>query len=127
MFDLVADVESYPAFLPGCSGARIEERKDEIVVASIAMARGPFRSEFTTRNRLERPERITMELERGPFRELHGAWEFRPLGTQGCRVTLTVRFAFESRVADLLLGPTFEALCAHLVDAFVSRAREVCT
>ena len=125
MFDLVADVESYPQFLPGCSGSRVRSRLGDEVVASIALAQGPLRTEFTTRNQLLRGTRITMDLEDGPFSELKGAWEFTPIGPHGSRVSLTLRFAFESRVTDMLLGPTFESLCTHLVDAFVSRARAV--
>lgn len=123
MFDLVADVESYPQFLPGCSGARVHSREGDCVQASIALAQGPLQTQFRTRNVLERPRRLTMALEEGPFSELQGVWEFTPLGTEGSRVALDVRFAFANRVVDLLLGPPFEAICNQLVDAFVKRAR----
>ncbi len=125
MFDLVADVESYPDFLPGCSGGKIHSREGEEVEASIALARGPLQTEFRTRNRLERPRRIVMALERGPFRDLQGTWEFTPLGPEGSKVELNIRFAFASRVADLLLGPPFESLCNELIDAFVRRAQAI--
>jgi ribosome-associated toxin RatA of RatAB toxin-antitoxin module len=126
MFDLVADIESYPRFLPGCCGSSIHERSADQVVASIALAQGPLKTEFRTRNQMRRPERITMSLLDGPFSELQGSWEFARLGTtQGCRVSLDIRFAFASRVADFVLGPPFEAICNQLVDAFVKRARLV--
>ncbi len=125
MFDLVADVESYPAFLPGCTGARVHERDGEHVVASIALAEGPLRTEFRTRNRLEYPRCIEMQLEEGPFRSLQGVWEFTPLGPVGSKVALSIHFAFASKAVDLVLGPVFEALCNRQVDAFVRRAREV--
>ena len=123
MFDLVADIESYPQFLPGCSGAQIRSREGNQVVATLSLAQGPLNTDFTTRNELTRPNGITMALENGPFSDLHGAWEFVPLGSAGCRVTLDMQFAFPNRIADLLLGPPFEAICNHLVDAFVKRAR----
>jgi ribosome-associated toxin RatA of RatAB toxin-antitoxin module len=122
MFDLVADVESYPQFLPGCTGARIHSREDDRVEASIALAQGPLKTEFRTTNLQERPRQITMALKEGPFSHLHGVWAFTPLGTEGSRITLTVDFAFASRITDLLLGPPFEALCNQLVNAFVRRA-----
>ncbi len=125
MFDLVADVESYPKFLPGCSASSIHSRHDDEVVARLSLARGPLKFEFTTRNRLVRGTRITMDLEEGPFSDLKGAWEFTPIGPQGCRASLTLRFAFESGVTDLLLGPAFESLCTHLIEVFVSRAKAV--
>jgi ribosome-associated toxin RatA of RatAB toxin-antitoxin module len=123
MFDLVADVESYPQFLPGCRGSRIHHQEHGEVVASIALAQGPLNTEFRTRNRLDRPSRISMVLEDGPFSELQGNWEFSPLGENGCRVYLNIRFGFQSRALDLLLGPPFEAICNGLMDAFVKRAR----
>lgn len=125
MFDLVADVEAYPQFLPGCCGSTVHECSGDSVVASIALAQGPLKTEFMTRNRLQRPARIEMTLEQGPFSALRGVWEFTRLGEGGCRVSLDINFAFASRVTDLLLGPPFEALCNQLVDAFVKRARAV--
>lgn len=125
MFDLVADVESYPQFLPGCTGATIHAREGNTVDASLTLAQGPLKTEFGTRNALERPGRMGMTLTSGPFRTLQGAWTFAPLGDGGCRVELDLSFEFDSRMKDLLLGPAFEALCNQLVDAFVKRARSV--
>lgn len=125
MFDLVADVESYPEFLPGCTGARVHGRTGEEVEASIALAQGPLKTEFRTVNRQDRPRRITMVLRDGPFKALDGTWEFTPLGTEGSKVTLKVSFAFAHRMTDLVLGPPFEALCNQLVGAFVRRAQAV--
>jgi ribosome-associated toxin RatA of RatAB toxin-antitoxin module len=125
MFDLVADVTRYPEFLPGCTGAVVHGADGDRVVASIALARGPLRTQFRTRNVLDRGRSIDMLLEDGPFRELVGRWSFAPLGPSGSRVELRLRFAFASRATDLLLGPAFESLCNQLVDAFVARARDV--
>jgi ribosome-associated toxin RatA of RatAB toxin-antitoxin module len=124
MFDLVADVESYPEFLPGCTGAQVHARGGDTVEASIALSQGPLKTEFRTANHEQRPRRITMALRDGPFSRLDGTWEFIPLGPDGSKVTLTVDFAFANRVVDALLGPPFEALCNQLVDAFVKRARQ---
>ena len=92
------------------------------MVASITVAKGPLKLEFRTCNQMTRPHRITMALKEGPFRDLTGAWDFTPLGAGGSKVRLSLGFEFESRAADLLLGPPFEALCNSLVDAFVQRA-----
>lgn len=124
MFDLVADVESYPRFLKGCVGAELREQAGDSVLASLRMERGPLKAEFATRNRLRRPEEIAMVLAEGPFEHLEGAWRFQALGDEGCRITLSLQFKFASRLKDLLMGPAFEALCNELVDAFVRRARE---
>lgn len=125
MFDLVADVESYPEFLPGCTGSRLLSREPGVMTASLSLRRGPLDATFTTRNRLAPPGLMALELLDGPFRSLTGEWRFLPLGEAGCRVELDIRFEFASRGSDLLLGPVFESTCNGLMDAFVARARDV--
>ncbi|MBL8200605.1 MAG: type II toxin-antitoxin system RatA family toxin [Chromatiales bacterium] len=133
MFALVADVEAYPQFLPGCTASSVLSREPGGLVASLSLSKGPFSSSFTTRNTLEPPRRLTMELVDGPFSALHGEWTVTPLvapagdaGTApGCRIELRVRFQFAGTARDLLLGPAFELTCSGLVDAFVERARAV--
>ena len=125
MYELVADVESYPQFLPGCSAARLQSRTDEELVGSLTLARGPLSTTFTTRNRLSPPDGMSMTLIDGAFRDLRGEWRFTALGEQGCRVTLELAFEFANPVKDRLLGPAFEGICNQLVDAFVARARSV--
>ncbi len=129
IFALVADLESYPQFLPGCTASSVLSRDATSLVASLSLSRGPFASSFTTCNTLEPPRRMTMELVDGPFKSLHGEWQVTPLGDllaqQGCRIDLRVQFQFASVARDWLLGPAFELTCSGLVDAFVARARAV--
>lgn len=125
MYALVADLEAYPEFLPGCTGSAVLERQADSLLASLALSKGPFQASFTTRNVLEPPRRMSMDLVDGPFSSLHGEWTLVPLGENGCRIELRVCFEFASRTRDLLLGPAFELTCGSLVDAFVSRARKL--
>jgi ribosome-associated toxin RatA of RatAB toxin-antitoxin module len=125
MFALVADVASYPQFLPGCTRGEVLRDEGSETTASLSLVRGPFDATFTTRNTLAPPHELRMELLDGPFRALHGRWTFTPLGDAGCRAELTVRFEFRNRAADLLMGAAFERLCNEIVDAFVRRAAVV--
>ena len=122
MYALVEDVERYPEFLPWCTSGELHERSDHELRASIGLGLGELNSEFATRNELQPPARMTMELQSGPFRALQGCWEFAPLGNEGCEVRLQVEFEFESKVQDLLFGAAFEKVCNDLIDAFVRRA-----
>lgn len=124
MFDLVADIGSYPEFLPGCTASRVRPGDGDCVIGTMVLAQGPLSLEFSTRNELDRPARIGMTLLDGPFRTLEGAWEFRSLGDAGCKVSLRLQFAFRNGATELLLGPFFESICNRLVDAFVRRARD---
>jgi ribosome-associated toxin RatA of RatAB toxin-antitoxin module len=125
MFALVSDIEAYPMFLPWCRSARVHEASRDVVEATLEFGRGGVRKSFRTRNFLQRPESIRLELVTGPFRQLSGAWSFRGLGTGGTKVALDIGFEFNSRVTDFVLGPFFEEICNSLVDAFTRRAFEV--
>jgi ribosome-associated toxin RatA of RatAB toxin-antitoxin module len=124
MYALINDIERYPEFVPYCTAARVEQRTEREVVATLHIKRGPLRAEFTTRNLLDPESRVLMQLVKGPFRVLEGLWTLSPLGGMGCRVELEMRFEFSNRVAAALFEPLFEDTAASLVDAFVSRARE---
>ena len=127
MYALINDIDRYPEFVPWCTAARVESRKETEVVATLTIKRGPLRAEFTTRNLLEPGKRVLMQFVSGPFRVLEGLWTLTPLGDLGCRVELEMRFEFANRVAGTLFAPLFEDTAASLVDAFVKRARETKT
>ena len=80
MFALVNDVARYPEFLPWCVGARIVDSSEGERLASVRIARGVLRAEFTTRNTLQRDAQILMQLVEGPFKHLQGLWRFAAIG-----------------------------------------------
>ena len=125
MFALINDIESYPAFVPGCTHARIETRTPTEIVATLGVKKGPMHAEITSRNRLEQDRRITMSLVKGPLKELEGVWTLTPVGEGGCRVELDMRFAFRNPMSAVLFESIFEQTASSLVDAFVARARSL--
>ena len=125
MFELVDDVEAYPEFLPWCNDAKVQERSDDTVVATLELHRGSVSRHFTTRNTRRPYEAIDMQLVDGPFRHLEGGWRFRDLSGEGCEVTLDLEFEFDSRLVDLVFGGYFEETLEALVDAFTGRAAAV--
>ena len=125
LFALINDIESYPQFLPWCTHARVVSRTPTEIVATLGVRQGTLHGEFTTRNTLEPDRRILMELVSGPFRKLEGEWLLTPIEPEGCRVELTMRFAFSHRLTAMLFEPKFAATIGSLVDAFVARARSL--
>lgn len=125
MFDLVADIDSYSAFLPWCSGSRVLAREPDGMTASIDIAYGGVHKSFTTRNRVQPGKMLEMRLVNGPFRHLFGLWAFHPLEDQGCRVTLDLEFEFASPMIAFVLKPVFTGIANDLVDSFHRRATEV--
>jgi ribosome-associated toxin RatA of RatAB toxin-antitoxin module len=123
VFALINDIESYPQFLPWCTHARVLSRSPTEIVASIGVRQGALHGEFTTRNTLEPERSIHLDLVSGPFRTLQGEWRLTPIEAQGCRVELTMRFAFSNRLTGMLFEPMFAETIGSLVDAFVARAR----
>ncbi|MBW4050590.1 MAG: type II toxin-antitoxin system RatA family toxin [Proteobacteria bacterium] len=124
LFALINDIESYPRFLPWCTHARVESRTESELVATIGVKKGPLHGEFTTRNELERDRRILMHLVSGPFRTLEGEWLLTPIGADGCRVELTMSFAFKSTLSGMMFDHMFAETVGSLVEAFVARSRE---
>src|ERR1700728_2949072 len=125
MFALVNDVARYPEFLPWCVGARVEDVAAGERVASLKVARGVLRTEFTTRNTLKQDEQIQMKLLHGPFRDLTGEWRFEAMGTRGSRVHFRGAFEFKNRLTAHAFNAVFEAICGNTVDAFVKRAQKI--
>jgi ribosome-associated toxin RatA of RatAB toxin-antitoxin module len=138
LFALINDVESYPSFIPWCTRAKVQSRSEREIVATIGVQRGPLQSEFTTRNVLEPDRRILMHLVSGPFKMLEGEWLLSPITApvagpatqpvgnsagEGCRVQLTMKFAFRNPLTAVLFEQKFAETAASLMDAFVARAR----
>ena len=124
LFDLVADVGRYPEFLPWCVGARVRSRTESLMVADLTIGFGPFRESFTSRVTLDRPGRITVAYENGPFRYLTNHWLFTPAAS-GCRVDFKVDFEFRSRVLQAAIGVVFHEAVRRMVGAFLRRAGTV--
>jgi ribosome-associated toxin RatA of RatAB toxin-antitoxin module len=125
MFALVEGVESYPAFLPWCSGASVVGHTDAGPIARIEINFRGVRAHFTTENRNLPPEAIYISLRDGPFRELQGAWRFHRLASNACKVEFMLQYEFATRVLETLIGPVFDHIADSFVDAFVKRADNV--
>jgi len=125
MFALVADIERYPDFVPWVTSAQILERTPTAIVARLEMERSGVREKFTTRNLLNAPHHMDLQLVDGPFKVLEGRWTFEEIAARGSRIGLSIRFEFANRLLAMLLNKSFEKSCGQLVDAFVARARSI--
>jgi coenzyme Q-binding protein COQ10 len=123
LFALVADVGKYPEFLPWCVGARVRSRTETEEVADLTIGFGPFRESFTSRVALDRPHKVRVRYENGPFRYLNNQWTFTP-APGGCRVDFFVDFEFRSRILQAAIGVVFNEAVRRMVNAFLKRARD---
>lgn len=125
MFNIVDDIESYPDFLPWCGGATVDSRNHDEVRASIDIAHRGINKRFTTCNRLQKNKMIEVSLIDGPFKHLHGYWQFKKLGENACKVSLDLEYVFANKLIDLAIGPVFGQIANSLVDAFCQRADDL--
>jgi coenzyme Q-binding protein COQ10 len=130
MFDLVADVERYPEFVPLCQSLRVRKRLQEggkdIIVADMTVAYKLVRQTFTSRVTLDRADlQILVEYLEGPFRQLNNRWGFRPAGQRACDVDFYIAYEFRSRTLAMLMGTVFDAAFRRFASAFERRADQV--
>lgn len=124
VFALVNDIGNYPKFVAGCAKAEVLTQSEREIVARLTVHRGPLSTQLTTRNHLEPYREIRMELVAGPLRSLDGLWTFAPVGSNGCRIELQLRFEFSNAFKAALFDPLIEGTASSLVQAFVSHAQQ---
>jgi coenzyme Q-binding protein COQ10 len=128
MFDLVADVERYPEFVPLCRSLKIRQRTPkpdgaEIVIADMTVSFKLVREAFTSRVTLDRPNlKILVEYLQGPFSSLENRWTFEPKSDNACEVGFYLAYEFRSRMLAVLMGTMFDTAFHRLSAAFEKRA-----
>jgi coenzyme Q-binding protein COQ10 len=121
MFDLVADLEAYPKFIPNCTGMVVKPDAHGVKLARMSIAFGPITQAYTSRVEEKRPGRITAKAIDGPFAYLDSAWTFEPEG-EGTFVRFEVDFKISNPVLRAVAEPAFAAKQDEIMDAFLREA-----
>jgi coenzyme Q-binding protein COQ10 len=128
MFDLVADIERYPEFVPLCRELKVRRRIPEpegveVLIADMTVAYKLVRESFVSRVTLDRPNlQILVEYLEGPFSHLENRWAFHPTGERTCEVEFFIDYEFRSRILGLLMGSMFDVAFRRFTAAFERRA-----
>jgi len=125
MFDLVNDIEHYPKFMQGCRSARVISRSESELVGELCLAKAGISHRFVTRNTLQSPVKIEMQLVEGNFSAFHACWTFTELTESACKVALTMEFEFKTGLVAFAAEKLFSSSANNLVDALVARAQVV--
>ncbi|MFZ1000528.1 MAG: type II toxin-antitoxin system RatA family toxin [Pseudolabrys sp.] len=130
MFDLVADVEKYPQFVPLCSALTVNTRAEKdgrtVLVADMTVAYKVIRETFTSRVTLDRQSlTILVEYLDGPFKRMQNRWTFYSVETKVCDVEFFIDYEFRSRTLAMLMGAMFDAAFRRFAVAFEQRADEI--
>ncbi|MBX3552285.1 MAG: type II toxin-antitoxin system RatA family toxin [Pseudolabrys sp.] len=128
MFDLVADVEKYPQFVPLCSALAVRNRTEKgegvsTIVADMTVAYKLIRETFRSRVTLDKPKlQILVEYLDGPFSKMQNRWTFKPAGDNACTVEFFIDYEFRSRMLGMLMGAMFDTAFRRFAEAFEKRA-----
>jgi len=131
MFDLVADVEKYPQFVPLCHALKIKQRTKsedgrEVVIADMTVSFQLIRETFTSRVTLDRANlKILVEYLKGPFSRLENKWAFEPRSDDACDVGFFISYEFKNRMLAVMMGAMFDVAFHQFAAAFERRADEV--
>ncbi len=125
MFDIVADIEHYPDFLPWCVATRVRAHEGNVITADVVIGYKMFRERFTTRDVLDRPRRIDVTYHEGPFKYLNNHWLFEPVGESSCSVDFYIDFEFHSHLLQMAVGVLFNEAVKVMVSSFEKRAKAI--
>ena len=123
LFNLVADVERYPEFLPWCLAAKVRRREGKTIHADLVIGFRMVRERFTSKVDLSPPDRIDVAYAEGPFKHLNNHWIFEPAADGACEIDFYVNFEFRNRVLQKLIEMLFHEAVRRMVSAFEARAR----
>jgi coenzyme Q-binding protein COQ10 len=130
MFDLVADVERYPEFLPLCDALTVRNRKERdgkiLLIADMTVGYKAIRETFTTQVLLHKAENaIDVKYIDGPFKYLDNRWRFQDGPNGGCVIDFFIDYEFKSRILGALMGSMFDRAFRMFTDAFETRAGKI--
>jgi coenzyme Q-binding protein COQ10 len=122
MYAVVSDVEKYPQFLPWVVALRVVSRRENGLIAEMAVGYGALRERYTSDVRLDPAARTIDVIEiKGPFKTLENHWRFTPKN-EGCEVEFSILFEFNNRLLHSAAGRAFEKVMIKMADAFEARA-----
>jgi len=127
LFALVADVDSYPDFLPWCKDCSITSREEggDVFFADIVVGYKMIKESFGSKVTLTSPNHIHVEYLSGPMKYLSNHWKFLREEDGSCTIDFFVDFEFKSKLLQGLMGAFFSDIVQHMVKAFEERAKDL--
>ncbi len=125
MFDLVADVDRYPEFLPWVVATRVRHDSDSEMTADMLVGFKALREKFTSKVVKHRPDTLRVHYVDGPLRDLDNNWTFRDCGEQCCEIDFSVDFTFKNMMFEALAGQYIDRAFRKMVSAFEARAADL--
>lgn len=124
LYELVADVERYPEFLPWCLGARVRKRQGVHIEADLIIGFKMIREKFTSKITLNPGHRIDVSYAEGPFKYMNNHWIFKP-HSGGVEIDFFVDFEFKNKILQRVMETLFSEAVKRMVAAFEARAKHL--
>ena len=128
MFNLVLDVDNYHNFLNWCSHSQVINYDNDIQTASMSINKGIFKQIIITKNTFEKNKNnsfIKIELQKGPFKELEGLWQFTNINKNSCNIQFDIKFSFINKILDFSLRPIFITINKSQINSFIKQAHRI--
>jgi coenzyme Q-binding protein COQ10 len=123
LYKLIADVESYPDFLPWCVACRITSREEDVILADLVIGYKMVREKFSSRVTLDPYNKVHVEYLSGPMKYLSNYWRFIPEEDgRSCKIDFFVDFEFKNPLLQKTINIFFHEAVKRMVNAFESRA-----
>ena len=127
LYEVVFDIEQYPAFLTWCDSSEILSIEDNLVTASLTISILGFKSTITTLNKLHRPKKIEMSLQEGPFKSFKGIWLFEEIALEKTRVSYSMKYQIANAITNIMVKQKLSSLIDQFLGEFVEKFREEMT
>lgn len=125
LYDLVADISSYPKFIPWCEAARVWEKEGDKILADLVIRFKGISGKYTSRVLLDEAEyEISVDLAQGPFKHLYQGWKFSKV-SGGTKVEFDIDFELRSKILEKIVDLMFYDACDKMMVAFTKRADEL--
>lgn len=131
LFEIVADVDKYPEFLPWISSAKTSDRNSESFIADLEIGFKALSQQYTSQVFLFEPDEknenfeINVKLVEGPFKHLNTRWVFKPIDDNNTEIDFELDFEFSSPLFGALIGGIFEKATSKTTEAFEQRAKDL--
>jgi len=122
MYNLVSDFPQYKNFLPWCANSRVLSSGTNYIVGRIDISYMIVKIHYTTKNTSYNKDKIEMQLVDGPFKNMHGYWEFIPHLDSGCKLRFKLVYQFENFIVEKVIGKVFNMVISSIIDSFMLEA-----
>jgi ribosome-associated toxin RatA of RatAB toxin-antitoxin module len=127
LYEVVSNIEQYPSFLTWCDSSEILSIEDNLVTASLCITILGFQSTITTLNQLDRPTKIEMNLQKGPFKSFKGIWLFEVIELERTRVTYSMEYRIVNPITEYMVKQKLTPFVDQFVGEFVKKFKEETT